>query len=70
MLSGRRGITLRVEYIGNSSTLDDDFHGESPNDGNSRRLEDDDDETYGDIESPTEKNLRVDFASFKSCAWN
>ena len=71
--SGRRGLTLRVDYIGNSSTLDDDFHRESPNDGNSRLLEDDDesddDESDGDIES--EKNLRVDFddANFKSCAW-
>ena len=24
--SSRRGLTLRVDYIGNSSTLDDDFH--------------------------------------------
>jgi hypothetical protein len=68
--SGRRGLTLRVDYIGNSSTLDDDFHEESPNDGNSRLLEDDD-ESDGDIGSPTENKLRVDFgdANFKSCAW-
>ena len=35
-------------------------------------MEDDDDyESDGDIESPTEKNLRVDFGNpnFKSCAW-
>ena len=69
--SGRRGLTLRVDYIGNSSTLDDDCHGKSPDDRNSRLLEDDnDDESDGDIESPTEKTLRVDFGypNFKSCA--
>ena len=52
--------------------MDDDLHGESPDDRNSRLLEDDDDdESDGDIESPTEKNLRVDFddANIKSCAW-
>ena len=33
--------------------------------------DDDDDESDGDTESPTGKNLRVDFddANFKSCAW-
>jgi hypothetical protein len=70
--SGRRGLTLRVDYIGNSCTLDDDFHGESPDDRNSRLLEDDNDvESDGDIESPTEKKLRVNFGNpnFKSCAW-
>ena len=70
--SGRRGLTLRVDYIGNSCTLDDDFHGESPDDRNSRLLEDDDDDkSDGDIESPTEKKLRVEFGNpnFKSCAW-
>jgi hypothetical protein len=66
------GLTLRVDYIGNSCTLDDDFHGESPDDRNSRLLEDDDDdESDGDIKSSTEKKLRVDFGNpnFKSCAW-
>ena len=68
--SGRRGLTLRVDYIGNSSTLDDDVNGESPNDGNSRLL-DDDEMSSSDRESPNEKKLRVDFgdANIKSCAW-
>ena len=63
--SGRRGLTLRVDYIGNSCTLDDDCHGESPDDRNSRLLEDDDDdESDGDIESPTGKKLRVSISPY------